>query len=94
MISKGEKEKQRKDLNKFIEQNVQGINKIGLHKKGGGGRRPLPPLVTFKSVISLIILQFICTICIYFVFFDELLHLLSIFLHFCRIAYVHVVSMS
>ena len=38
MISKGEKEKQRKDLNKFIEQNVQGINKIGLHKKGGGGR--------------------------------------------------------
>ena len=30
MISKGEKEKQRKDLNKFIEQNVQGINKIGV----------------------------------------------------------------
>lgn len=30
MISKGEKEKQRKDLNKFIEQNVQGINKKGL----------------------------------------------------------------
>ena len=45
MISKGEKEKQRKDLNKFIEQNVQGINKIGLHKKGGGGRRPPPPFV-------------------------------------------------
>ena len=36
MISKGEKEKQRKDLNKFIELNVQGINKIGLRKKGGG----------------------------------------------------------
>ena len=45
MISKGEKGKQRKDLNKFIEQNVQGINKIGLHKKGGGGRRPRPPLL-------------------------------------------------
>ena len=28
MISKGEKEKQRKDLNKFIEQNVQGIKKM------------------------------------------------------------------
>ena len=38
MISKGEKEKQRKDLNKFIEQNVHGINKIGLHKKGAEGR--------------------------------------------------------
>ena len=45
MISKGEKEKQRKDLNKFIEHNVQGINKIGLHKKGGGGLRPPPPFL-------------------------------------------------
>ena len=45
MISKGEKEKQRKDLNKFIGQNVQGINKICLHKKGGGGRRPPPPFL-------------------------------------------------
>ena len=41
MISKGEKEKQRKKLNKFSEQNVQGTNKIGVaasgrhvHKKG------------------------------------------------------------
>ena len=40
MISKGEKEKLRKDLNKFIQQNVQGINNIGLHKKGSGGQRP------------------------------------------------------
>ena len=52
MISKGEKEKQRKDLNKFVEQNVQGINKIGVaasgrhvHKKGGGGLRPPPPFL-------------------------------------------------
>ena len=38
MMSKGEKEKQRKDLNKFIEQNVQGImqNTINsLSKKQG-----------------------------------------------------------
>ena len=30
MISKEEKEKQRMDLNRFIEQNVKGINKTGL----------------------------------------------------------------
>ena len=52
MISKGEKEKQRKGTNKFIEQSVQGINKIGVaafgrpvHKKGGGGLRPPAPLL-------------------------------------------------
>ena len=43
-ISSPSDEKQRKDLNKFIEQKVQGINKLGLHKKGGGSRRPPPPL--------------------------------------------------
>ena len=62
MISKGEK--QRKDLNKFIEQNVQGINKIGVaasgrhvHKKGG--RRPsaaAPLFVKAYFVYSLDIL--------------------------------------
>ena len=42
MISEGEKEKQRKDLNKFIQQNVRISNKISLHKGGAaaGGRRP------------------------------------------------------
>ena len=50
MISKEEKEKQRKDLNKFIERNVKGINKIGVaasgrhvHKKGGRQPSAAPP---------------------------------------------------
>ena len=52
MISKGEKEKQSKNINNFIEQNVQGINKIGVaassrhvHKKGSGGLLPPPPFL-------------------------------------------------
>ena len=67
MISKGEKEKQRKDLNKFIEQNVQGINKIGLHKKGGGGLR-LFVKAYFAYSLDILFNEFIQVLSLLFLF--------------------------
>ena len=63
MISKGEKKKQRKELNKFIEQNVQGINKIGvaasgrhLHTRGAAACGRRPPLWVPMFVLLLLLL--------------------------------------
>ena len=78
MISKGEKEKQRKDLNKFIEQNVQGINKIGVaasgrhvHKKGGGGLKAAAPLFAkayFVYSLDILFNEFIQVLSLLFLF--------------------------
>ena len=68
----------RKDVNKFIEQKSQGINKIGSgglrpprSQKGGGGLRPPPPLLWkayFVYALDILFNEFIQVLSLLFLF--------------------------